>query len=79
MKYSTKGRDNLWRQYPEVIYGLLVKGFGHPSILKFLIQNCFCLKEVQGQSVELSLKEKSSRDCLTWESIPHADTKLSHY
>jgi hypothetical protein len=25
------------------------------------------------------LKERSSRDCPSWESIPYKDTKLKHY
>jgi hypothetical protein len=46
--------------------------------LKLLTQNCFCLNEMQGQRGEQSLKERPSRDCLTWKSIPSADTKLRH-
>jgi hypothetical protein len=47
--------------------------------LKTLTQNCSCLKEIQRQSVEQRLKERPSRDCPTWESIPHSDTKPRHY
>jgi hypothetical protein len=50
----------------------------HPSP-KVLTQNCSCLKEIQEQRVEQRLKERPSRDCPTWGSIPHADTKLRHY
>ena len=38
-----------------------------------------CLKAIQGQRVEQRLKERPSRDCPTWGSIPHADTKPRHY
>jgi hypothetical protein len=31
------------------------------------------------QSVEQRLKERPSRDCLTWGSIPYTVTKLRHY
>ena len=31
------------------------------------------------QSMEQRLKEKLSRDCLTWESIPYTVTKPRHY
>jgi hypothetical protein len=31
------------------------------------------------QNVEQRLKERPSRDCLTWEFIPYAVTKLRHY
>jgi len=32
-------------------------------------------EEIQGQRVEQGLKERSSRDCPTWGSIPYAATK----
>ena len=46
---------------------------------KILTQNCSCWKEIQGQRVEQRLKEKPSRDCPTWGSIPYTVTKLRHY
>jgi hypothetical protein len=30
------------------------------------------------ENIEQRLKERSFRDCSTWESIPHADTKLRY-
>jgi hypothetical protein len=55
------------------------EGWGHPPISKILTQNCSFLKKKQGQRVEQRLKERPSRDCPTWGSIPHADTKPRHY
>jgi hypothetical protein len=52
---------------------------GHPPIPKILTQNGSCLKEIQGQRVEQRLKERPSRNCPTWESIPYANTKPRHY
>ena len=46
---------------------------------KILSQNCSCLKEMQRQRVEQRLKERPSRDCLTWGSTPSADNKPRHY
>jgi hypothetical protein len=40
-----------------------VEGWGHLPISKILIQNCSCLKEIQGQS--RTEKERPSRDCPT--------------
>jgi hypothetical protein len=57
----------------------LVDRWGHSPISKILTQNCFCLKEIQGQRVELRLKKRPSRDFSIWESIPYAVTKPSHY
>jgi hypothetical protein len=57
----------------------LVEAWGHPPISKNLIQNCFGLKEIQRQRMEKGLKERIYRDCPTWGSIPHADTKPRHY
>ncbi|KRY80697.1 hypothetical protein T11_4220 [Trichinella zimbabwensis] len=34
---------------------------------------------VKGQRMKQRVKEKPSREFLTWGSIPHADTKLRHY
>jgi hypothetical protein len=36
-------------------------------------------KGIQGQRVEQRLKERPSRDCPTWGSIPHADIKPRYY
>ena len=36
-------------------------------------------EELQRQSVEQRLKERTSRDCPTWGSIPYTVTKLKHY
>jgi hypothetical protein len=36
-------------------------------------------KEIQKQSVEQRLKERPSRNCPTYESIPNTDTKPRHY
>jgi len=36
-------------------------------------------KEMRSQSVEQRVKERPSRDCHTWGSIPHAVIKPSHY
>ena len=41
---------------------------------KIVIQKCSCLKEIQGQRMEQRLKERPSRDCLTWGSILYAAT-----
>jgi hypothetical protein len=41
--------------------------------------NCSCLKEMQGQRVKQRVKEKQSRDCPNWGSIPPEDTKPRHY
>jgi hypothetical protein len=67
------------RPYPEVRFGPLVEGLGHPPIFKILTQNCSCIKEIQGQLVEQRLKKRPSRDCPTCGSIPHPDTKTRHY
>jgi hypothetical protein len=56
-----------------------VERWDHPPISKVLNQSCSCLKEIKVQRVEQRLKERPSRDCPTWESIPHADTKPRHY
>jgi hypothetical protein len=37
--------------------------------LKFLTQNCFCLKELQGQNVETRLKERWSNDQSNFRAI----------
>jgi hypothetical protein len=47
---------------------------GPPTHFQILTQNCSCLKEIQEQSLKQRLKERSSRDCLTWGSIPYTDT-----
>jgi hypothetical protein len=47
----------------------LVGKWGHPLISKILTQNGTCLKEMRGQSAEQKLKERPSKDCLTWRSI----------
>jgi hypothetical protein len=52
-----------------------VERWGYQPISKFLTQNCFCLKEMQGQKTEQRLKERSSRDCPTLGTIPGRDTK----
>jgi hypothetical protein len=60
----------------------IIKSISRKSIVyisRFLTQNCSCLKEIQGQKMEKRLKEKSSRDCPTLESIPCMDTKPWHY
>ena len=36
-------------------------------------------EEIMGQIEEQGLEKRSSRDCLTWGSIPYAATKPSHY
>jgi hypothetical protein len=36
-------------------------------------------EEIQRQNVEQRLKERPSRDCPTWGSIPYTDTKPRHY
>jgi hypothetical protein len=36
-------------------------------------------EEIQKQSVEQRLKERPSRDCPTWGSIPYIATKPRHY
>jgi hypothetical protein len=36
-------------------------------------------EEIQRQSVEQRLKERPSRDCPTWGSIPYTVTKPRHY
>jgi hypothetical protein len=36
-------------------------------------------EEIRRQSVEQRLKERPSRDCPTWESIPYIVTKCRHY
>jgi hypothetical protein len=55
-----------------------VEGWDHPPISKILTQNCSCLKEMQGQSVEHRLKERPSRDCPSRDpshlQIPNTDT-----
>jgi hypothetical protein len=79
LKSPTKGRENLLRPYPEVRHGALFEGWDHPPISNIFTQNCFCLKEIQGQRVEQRLKERPSRDCPIWRSIPHTDTKPRHY
>ena len=48
------------RPYSELKHGLRVEGWGHPPISKILTQNCSCLTEIQGQSVEQRLKERPS-------------------
>jgi len=53
-------------------------GIGSPTLHKILTQNCSCLKEIQGQRVEQRLKERPSRDCPTWGSIPYSATKPRH-
>ena len=65
--------------YLEVRHGPPDKEWGYSPISKILTHNCSYLKEIQGQRVEQRLKERPSRDCPTWGSIPHADTKPRHY
>jgi hypothetical protein len=36
-------------------------------------------EEIQRQSVEQRLKERLSRDCATWKSIPHTVAKSRHH
>ena len=64
-----EGRKNLSRPYPEV---------RHTPPPPWRDGNCSFLKEMQGQRVEQGLKERPSRDCPTWGSIPHTDTKHTH-
>jgi hypothetical protein len=66
------------RPYLEVRYKFPVEGWGYLPISRFLTLNCSCLKEIQRQRVEQRLKKRPSRDCPTWGSIPHADTKPRH-
>jgi hypothetical protein len=63
----------------EVRHNPPVERWGHLPISKILTQNCSCLKEIQGQRVEQRLKERPSRNCPTWGSILHADTKPRYY
>jgi hypothetical protein len=35
--------------------------------------------QIGRQSMEQRLKERPSKDCLTWGSIPHTVTKCRHY
>ena len=37
------------------------------------------LEEIQRQRVKQKLKERPSRDCSLWESIPYTDTKPRHF
>jgi hypothetical protein len=73
MTLAAKERENLSRPYPEGRHSPPVEESEHPSISKILTQNCSCLKEIQGQRVEQRLKERPSRECPIWGSIPHAD------
>ena len=57
----------------------LVEEWSHPPISKILTQNCFCLKEMQGQKLEQRLKERPSRNWPTWGSIPYTVIKPRHY
>jgi hypothetical protein len=41
--------------------------------------NKFSQEEVWRQSVEQSLKERPSRDCPTWGSVPYTDSKHRLY
>jgi hypothetical protein len=36
-------------------------------------------EQIQRQSVEQRLKKRPSRDCPTWKSFPHTETKPRHY
>jgi len=39
----------------------------------------YSLEEMQGQRMEQRQKERPPRDCPTWGSIPHTNTKPRHY
>jgi hypothetical protein len=39
----------------------------------------YSLEEIWRQSVEQRMKERQSRVCPTWGSIPYTDTKPRHY
>jgi hypothetical protein len=73
--------NDLSRSYTEarLTSSTPVEGWGHSPISKILTQNCSCLKEIQGRRVKQRMKERPSRDCTTWGTIPHADTKPKHY
>ena len=49
LKCPTMGRWNLRKQLPVDRYAHNHESWGHPSIFKFLNQNCFYLKEMLGQ------------------------------
>ena len=46
-----------------MLSGPLFEGWTHPTISKFLTENCSCLKEIEGQRVGQKLKEWPSKDC----------------
>jgi hypothetical protein len=52
---------------------------GYPPFSKVLTQNGFCLKEILGERVEQRLKERPSRGCPIWGSIPYGATKSSNH
>jgi hypothetical protein len=39
--------------------------WGHLPISKLLTQNCFCLKETQGEKIEQRMKERPPSNCAT--------------
>jgi hypothetical protein len=47
---------------------------GPPTHLKIFMQISSCLKGIRRQSMEQRLKERRSRDCATWGSIPYTNT-----
>jgi hypothetical protein len=57
LQYPTKGRENLSRPYLEVRHSPWFRDgvLQFWPISKILTQNCFCLKEIQGQRVEQRL------------------------
>jgi hypothetical protein len=57
----------------------LLEGWYYPLLSKIVMQNCSFLKQIQGHSLEQSLKERPSGDCPTWGSIPYAATTPRHY
>jgi hypothetical protein len=66
------------RPYPDIRHNPCLKD-GVTNSLKNFNLELLLSKEIQGQRVEQILKKRSSRDCPTWESMPHADTKSRYY
>ena len=74
-----------WKTLAEIEMAYIGTGSSGTGRLKnvdglvFLRRGNKIQEQTPRQSVEQRLKEKPSRDCLTWRSIPYTVTKLGHY
>jgi hypothetical protein len=70
---------NSWKTFYLRLPNAQITDVNHYPWIRKYIQNCPCLKEMQGQELEQRPKERPSRDHPTMQSIPCANTKPWQY